>query len=120
MNMNMNMNSNPQLIESGTRYFLRETLKNCNKKRTKYYNDLTNLGLLIGFFIIVSSIVYYKYTTRPTEESRKQKETLKQTYILSKIQALTNKKFKDQNQIITNLPKFESDFVKLHENFFKT
>ena len=114
------LDSNPQLIESGTRYFLRETLKNCNKKRTKYYNDLTNLGLLIGFFVIVSSIVYYKYTTRPTEETRKKKETLKQTYILSKIHALTNKKFKEQNQIITNLPKFESDFVKLHENFFKT
>ena len=118
--MNMNIDNNPQLIESGTKYFLRETLKNCNKKRTKYYNDLTNLGLFIGFFIIVSSIVYYKYTTRPTKESRKNKELLKQTYILSKIQALTNKKFKDQNQIITNLPKFENDFVKLHENFFKT
>jgi len=116
----MNIHNNPQLIESGTKYFLRETLKNCNKKRTKYYNDLTNLGLLIGFFIIVSIIVYYKYTTRPTEESRKQKETLKQTYILSKIQALTNKKFKDQNQKITKKPKIERDIEKIHENNFKT
>ena len=118
--MNMNMDNSPQLIESGTKYFLRATLKNCNKKRTKYYNNLTNLGLFIAFFVIASGIVYYKYTTRPTEKSRKKKEMLKQTYILSKIQSLTNKKFKEQNQIITNLPKFESDFVKLHENFFKT
>ena len=116
----MNMNSSPKLIESGTKYFLRETLKNCNKKRTKYYNDLTNLGLLLGFVLLFSGIVYYKYSTRPDEKTRKKKEELKQTYILSKIQALTDKKFKAQNHIITNLPKFESDFVKLHKNFFKT
>ena len=118
--MHMEMNSSPKLIESGTKYFLRETLKNCNKKRTKYYNDLTNLGLLFGFLSLLGSIVYYKYKTRPSKEDREKKEKLKQTYILSKIQALTDKKFKNDESQITNLPKFESDFEKLHENFFKT
>ena len=50
----------------------------------------------------------------------KLKEELKQNYILTKIQSLTDAKHKEQNNSITNLPKFESDFVKLHENFFKT
>lgn len=116
----MNMDTKPALIETGTKYFLRETLKNCNKKRVNYYNNLTNLGLLTGFIIILGGIVIYKYKTRPNEKSRKKKETLKQTYILTKIKALTDEKYKKSNSTITNLPKFESDFVKLHENFFKT
>ena len=36
------MDTKPALIETGTKYFLKETLKNCNKKRTIYYNNLTN------------------------------------------------------------------------------
>ena len=116
----MNMDTKPALIESGTKYFLRETLKSCNKKRTNYYNDLTNLGLLLGFILVFGGVIMYKYKTRPNEEARKKKERMKQNYILTKIQALTDAKYKEQNQSITNLPKFESDFVKLHENFFKT
>jgi len=116
----MNMDTKPALIETGTKYFLKETLKNCNKKRTIYYNNLTNLGLFIGFVLIFGGVMIYKYKTRPNEETRKKKEELKQSYILTKIQSLTDAKHKEQNDSITNLPKFESDFVKLHENFFKT
>ena len=114
------MDSKPSLIENGTKYFLQETLKNCNKKRTIYYNNLTNLGLLWVFLLILGGIMIYKYKTQPNEESRKKKEKLKQTYILTKIQSLTDAKREQQSKSITNLPKFESDFVKLHENFFKT
>ena len=45
------MDSKPLLIEKGTKYFLQETLRNCNKKRTVYYNNITNLGLLLGFLL---------------------------------------------------------------------
>ena len=114
------MDSKPSLIENGTKYFLQETLKNCNKKRTIYYNNLTNLGLLLVFLLILGGIMIYKYKTRPNKEAKKKKEKLKQTYILTKIQSLTDAKREQQSQSITNLPKFESDFVKLHENFFKT
>ncbi len=117
--MNM-MDKSPNLIENGTKYFFRETLKNCNKKRTKYYNDLTNLGLLLGFLVLFGGIVVYKYKTRPNEEARQEKERLKQTYILKKIQTLTDEKHAEQNKMITDLPRFESDFEKLHKNFFKT
>ena len=114
------MDTKPVLIETGTKYFLKETLKNCNKKRTIYYNNLTNLGLLLGFVIIFGGVMFYKYKTRPNEETRKKKDELKQSYILTKIQSLTDTKYKERNKSITNLPRFESDFVKLHENFFKT
>jgi len=114
------MDSKPLLIEKGTKYFLQETLRNCNKKRTVYYNNITNLGLLLGFLLILGGIMIYKYKTRPNKEAKKRKEKLKQTYILTKIQSLIDAKNQQQSQSITNLPKFESDFGKLHENFFKT
>ena len=114
------MDSKPLLIEKGTKYFLQETLRNCNKKRTEYYNNITNLGLLLGFLLILGGIMIYKYKTRPNKEAKKKKEKLKQTYILTKIQSLIDAKNQQQSQSITNLPKFESDFGKLHENFFKT
>ena len=115
----MNMDSKPLLIEKGTKYFLQETLRNCNKKRTVYYNNITNLGLLLGFLLILGGIMIYKYKTRPNKEAKKKKEKLKQTYILTKIQSLTDAKNQQQSQSITNLPKFESDFGKLHERCIK-
>ena len=48
----------------------------------------------------------YKYKTRPNKEAKKKKEKLKQTYILTKIQSLTDAKNQQQSQSITNLPKF--------------
>jgi len=33
--MGISMNSNPSLIEPGTRYFLKETLRNVNTKKNK-------------------------------------------------------------------------------------
>ena len=113
------MEFKPNLIENGTKYFLGETLKNCNKTRVKYYNNLTNLGLLMGFLLLFGGVIFYKYKTRPNETERQQKEQLKQTYILSKIQSLIDKKNETNNKLITNLPKFENDFEKLHKNFFK-
>ena len=116
----MNMESSPNLIEPGAKYFIHQTLKNCNKTRSKYYNNLTNLGLFLGFIIIFGGVLYYKYNTRPNEKIRKKKEKLKQTYILSKIRALIDKSAQENNKIITDLPRFESDFEILHKNFFKT
>ena len=34
------------------------------------------------------------------------------------MKALSDQKLKDRKETITNLPKFESDFVKLHQNFY--
>ena len=109
----------PSLIEPGTKYFLKETLKNCRKKKNKYYSELINLGLFCFFFVLFGGIIYYKYRTRPDDESRKKKQHLKQTYILSKIQSLTDKVHKKEENRITNLPRFESDFELLHKNFYK-
>ena len=41
------MNSNPSLIEPGTRYFLKETLRNVNKQKKINNNISVNIGLLL-------------------------------------------------------------------------
>ena len=40
----------PTLIEPGTKYFLRETLRNCNNKKVYYYSLIFNLVCFFIFF----------------------------------------------------------------------
>ena len=113
------METNPTLTEPGIKYFLRESLKNIHKENIIYNNFLFNFTLLIGFLIILMVLLFYKYKTKPTEEDLKKKEDLKETYILSKIKALNMKKEQEKNDMITTIPKFESNFELLHKKFYR-
>ena len=100
----MNSPHIPTLTEPGVSYFLRSTLKKCNETKTKYFNVLWNLGLLFFFVALLGIILVYKKNTKLTIEQKKEKH---------------EKEKKKQNEIITNLPKFESNFVMLHKNYYK-
>jgi hypothetical protein len=113
------METNPTLTEPGIKYFLRESLKNIHKENIIYNNFLFNFTLLIGFLIILMVLLFYKYKTKPTEEDLKKIEDLKKTYILSKIKALNMKKEQEKNDMITTIPKFESNFELLHKKFYR-
>jgi len=113
------METNPSLTEPGIKYFLRESLKNIHKQNIVYNNFIFNSTLLIGFLIIMILLLFYKYKTRPTENDLQKKQKLKETYILSKIKALNMKKEKEKNDMITTLPKFESNFELLHKKFYR-
>ena len=108
----------PTLIEPGVKYFLNETLKNCRNKKQVSEKININIALFALFSIIIGSILYYKWKHKPTLEELKQRDNIKKHYILNKIKQITDVKLKDRNDTITNLPKFESDFVKLHKNFY--
>jgi hypothetical protein len=108
----------PYLIEPGVKYFLNETLKNCRSKKQVSEKININIALLLFFSLVIGSILYYKWKTKPTLEELKNRENVKKHYILNKIKQITDKKLKDRNETITTLPKFESDFVKLHKNFY--
>lgn len=110
----------PSLTEPGVTYFLQETLKQCKQKREIFNNRLFNFVLLGGFTVILAGLLYYKYSTRPTEKDRKRKKHLKRDYFITKVRQLQAKKAKQLNQTITNLPKFESPFEVLHKNFYKS
>ena len=110
----------PILTEPGVSYFLKETLKKCKIKKDVEMNNLMNLGLLITFITITSSLLYYKFKTRQTEEDREKLKRLKRDYFVNRVRQLESKKAKQLQQSITNLPKFESPFELLHKNFYNT
>lgn len=108
--------SKPMLTEPGVKYFLNETLKQCHQFKEKHNNMLLNIGLLIGFFIILGILLLYKYKGKLTPEEIEQKELDKKKYILSKIRNYQDAKIKAQQELITGLPQWESEFDIINDN----
>tara|TARA_Y100000591_G_C21816213_1_gene690867 strand:+ start:640 stop:939 length:300 start_codon:yes stop_codon:yes gene_type:complete len=94
----------PNLVEPGVKYFLNNTLKNTNIKRIKHENFMFNIYLFLGFFVILGIFLYYKFKTKPSQKDLEKREKEKKYYILSKIKSLNEKKQKESQQLITNLP----------------
>jgi hypothetical protein len=107
-----------KLIEPGVRYFFCESLKRCKGKKILYFNTILNLGLLFLFVAIMGLLLIYKRNTKPTKEEIEANNILQKKYILEKVKMLNKEKQKRSNQIITNLPTFESNFEKLHKNYY--
>tara|TARA_E500000178_G_C16600419_1_gene564425 strand:+ start:204 stop:548 length:345 start_codon:yes stop_codon:yes gene_type:complete len=106
------------LIEPGVKYFLNETLKKHNIKRVSSNNMVINIILFLIFVLLIICLLYYKYKNKKSPEEKKKLNYLKENYILNRIRSLNGDKKRETEKMITNLPKFESDFVKLHENFY--
>jgi|UniRef100_A0A6C0BZ78 hypothetical protein len=115
----MNFSNSPKLIESGTKYFLKESLKNCKELKQSYYNHIVNIGLFSLFIIFLGFILYYKKGNKLNPHEKKQKMLDKEKFILDKIRVIREKNRKDANDLITNLPNFESSFEILHKKYYK-
>ena len=114
----MNVSNFPKLIEPGVKYFLHESLNNCNTNKTKYYNILTNLGLFFIFIFVLGCILLYKNKTKLSPEEKKKKKLIEKKYLLDRIRRYKMSKDKDRQNTITNIPKFESSFVQLHKKYY--
>ena len=106
------------LIEPGVKYFLNETLKNVHSNKTKYQHLYLNTILFILFVLFISGILYYKYINKPDENEREKNKIFKEKYLLNTIKSINDQKKQERDEMITGLPKFENDFVKLHKNFY--
>ena len=75
----------------------------------------------ISLFIsnVLALLLVWKKKTKLSKEEITEKRALQQKYILDKIRNIREQKMKANNTIITNLPKFESDFELLHKNYYK-
>ena len=115
----MDNKTTKNLIEPGVKYFFYESLKQCKLKKTLYYNTILNLGLLFLFISIFGVFIIYKKNTRITKKEKEKRNIMNQKYILEKVKMLNNEKQKKSNLIITNLPTtFESNFEKMHKNYY--
>jgi len=94
----------PTLVEPGVKYFLKETLKQCKEFKNKYNNLLFNIGLCLGFFLILGLVLLYKYKGKLTPVEKEEKNKEKQQYILTKIKNFQDAKRIAQQELITGLP----------------
>jgi hypothetical protein len=108
--MNFNDFEKPQLTEPGIKYFLNETLKQCHVYKNNYINTLINIGLLVGFLLILGAILFYKYKGRLSEVEKKRKDKEKQQYILSKVKSFQEAKRTAHQELISGLPGWDSEY----------
>lgn len=102
----------PTLVEPGVKYFLRETLKQCNEFKNTYHNYIFNISLGALFFFILGLLLLYKYKGKLTPSEKDMKNREKQQYILSKIKNYQDAKRIAQQELITGLPQWENDYDK--------
>lgn len=106
--------ANPRLVENGVKYFLNETLKQCHKFKENLHNWLFNMGLFVCFSLILVIVLTYKYKGKLTPIEKQKKDREKQQYILTKIQKFQEAKKKAHQELITGLPKWDSDYDLVH------
>ena len=88
----MNYIQGPNLIEPGTKYFFKSSLKQCNAVKQVHMNKL------------LVCIMYYNYKGRITKEEKYIKLEKERQYILNKVRSLDEIRQKESQERITNLP----------------
>jgi len=118
----MNFDNNftkPTLIEPGVKYFLNQTLKQCREFKNKYNNVIFNISLGIGFFLLLGTILLFKYKGKLTPSEKNMKNIEKQQYILSKIKNYQDAKLRSQQSLITGLPHWDDEYDFTHKKIGK-
>ena len=114
--MDVNEFAKPSLIEPGVRFFLHQSLKQCNIVRKEHYNLVFNIAVFIGLLIFIGLFLIYKYKGRLTPSEMQQKNKEKQQYVLSKIQNFQKNKEKVHQELITGLPNWENEYDTINSN----
>ena len=117
--MNFDSFTKPSLTEPGVKYFLSETLKQCRIFKTTYNNLLFNIGLGVGFLLILGIILFFKYKGKLTPAEKDMRNRQKQQYILSKIQNFQEAKQRAHQELITGLPHWETEYDVIHRKINK-
>ena len=96
----MDNTTRPNLIEPGVKFFLKSTLKECNKFREKNYTIIYNIALGIGFLVVVSLILYFKYKGHITPEQQSLRLKKEKEYIMTKLVQISDFKRKSSQNLI--------------------
>tara|TARA_B100001093_G_scaffold97959_2_gene89990 strand:- start:6308 stop:6646 length:339 start_codon:yes stop_codon:yes gene_type:complete len=111
--------SEPTLINTDTKIFISQTLKKCHKVKENYYNYMYNIGGFIFFIILFGIILVIKYRGKPTHQEKQEKSKKTKEYILSKIKIMQDVKRQNSQDLITNLPKWESNEDILNRKIYR-
>ena len=102
-------NIRPRLIEPGVRYFLSASLEQCHVIKTKHYNFLYNLGLLLTFSTIVGITLYLKYKRKNDKQLQEQIKVQERDYILNKLRFMNEYNSKKHSELMTDLPTWQNN-----------
>jgi hypothetical protein len=83
--MGAEQDQKPTLIEPGVKSFFSGVLKGCNQVRANHYNTIFNISMFILFFLLLASILYFKYKGKLTPEEKEQKKQQEKQYILTRL-----------------------------------
>jgi len=97
--------SQSHLVEPGVKYFLKESLKQCNEIKKQYYNLYFNIGAFLFIVILVGSILWFKYKGKMTPVEKAMKMRKDKMYILEKLKSIPNPML--EKNMITDLPKWQ-------------
>lgn len=75
------------LVEGGTRRYVRMMLLRSHDFRVRHYNFLFNIGLLVAFVLLISGVLYYMYHTKETKDKTRMRKRLQRNYVIDKLHA---------------------------------
>ena len=81
------------LIEPGVKSFLKLSLQNCRQMKERYYNTIFNACTFVGFIIVVGTILFIKYKTKPTPDEVEQRKQFQREYVLSQLKLVNAKNY---------------------------
>ena len=92
----------PKLIENSTKHYLGETLSQFHEKRQKFNSIILNCLVLIMFFGIFGTTLYYNRKAKLSPYDKHLKNVQEQEFILKKIRAYQVSENKEK--LLTTLP----------------
>ena len=96
------------LIPDNVKYYIGEILSKCHETKTNTYYWIFNISVFSIFILVLSSVLYYCYTTKPSKEELQKKMIQDQQYILEKIRFYQTLRNENQSSQITGLPELSS------------
>ena len=81
------MHAVSNLVEGGTRRYVKMMLVRSREFRAQHYNFIFNVVVLSAFVLLVSGVLYYMYRTKETKEVEHMKKLSQRNYIVDKLHA---------------------------------
>ena len=107
------------LVEPGIKYFINATLKKCHETKEYYYSIYYNIGLFIVLAITIVFLLSYMYKGKLTPVEKQIKKQKERNYILQKINKFQDIKREQKQELITNLPKWNSGIDTPNKNVYR-
>jgi hypothetical protein len=83
--MPTNSTESANLVEHGMKYFISNTLRQCNKKRREYITWRDNVGYIIAAVVLIGGALWYKRSNRETDVARTARLRARDDYIYTKM-----------------------------------